>query len=62
MAGTLGVCVNFISYFLIQRTSSLTLKVVTTIRNVGVVFIGIIFFHETVTGQQVLIIMTVGSD
>jgi len=53
MAGTMGVCVNFVSYFLIQRTSSLTLKVVTTIRNVGVVFIGIAFFHETVTGQQV---------
>jgi len=52
MAGTMGVCVNFVSYFLIQLTSSLTLKVVATIRNIIVVLIGIMFFKETVTQQQ----------
>lgn len=52
LSGTMGVCVNIVSYYLIQLTSSLTLKVITTIRNVGVVFIGIIFFNETVTNTQ----------
>ena len=51
-AGGMGAVVNLVSYSLIQLTSSLTLKVITTIRNVGVVFIGIICFRESVTNYQ----------
>ena len=51
-AGCMGCLVNLVAYIVIQLTSSLTLKVVTTLRNIGVVFIGIICFHESVTNYQ----------
>jgi len=51
-AGIMGLIVNFVSYSFIRLTSSLTLKVVTSVRNIAVIFIGIIFFAEQVTMVQ----------
>ena len=42
----LGVIVNFLSYFVIQLTSSLSLKILVMFRNFFVIMIGIILYHE----------------
>eukprot|EP00756_Hemistasia_phaeocysticola_P061507 Hpha_TRINITY_DN4981_c0_g1::TRINITY_DN4981_c0_g1_i1::g.51531::m.51531 len=46
MAATLGVGVNYLSYAVIKATSSLTFKVVTVMRNIGLVIFGVFAFGE----------------
>lgn len=45
----LGLSVNFIGMAVVQATSSLTIKVLNTIRGIGVVFVGILFYGEYCT-------------
>ena len=53
-ASFMGLGVNYLSYLVIQATSSLTMKVLSTIRNIGIIFIGIAFYGEIVTSYQVI--------
>jgi drug/metabolite transporter (DMT)-like permease len=50
----LGVAVNFLSYFVIQRTSSLTLKVLVMFRNFMVIVVGIIYYGEETSTNEFL--------
>jgi len=47
-ASTMGLGVNFLTYFVIQATSSLTMKVLGTVRNIFTIVIGVILYSETV--------------
>ena len=49
LASGLGLAVNFLSYFVIQATSSLTMKVLGTARNVLTILLGVLFYGETVS-------------
>ena len=46
IAASMGVGVNFLSYLVIQYTSSLTMKILGTARNVVTIFIGVLFYGE----------------
>lgn len=48
----LGLTVNFIVLAVIQVSSSLTAKVLNTIRGVGVIMFGVIFYNETCTSLE----------
>eukprot|EP01065_Artemidia_motanka_P017622 TRINITY_DN2105_c3_g1_i1.p1 TRINITY_DN2105_c3_g1~~TRINITY_DN2105_c3_g1_i1.p1 ORF type:complete len:361 (+),score=121.91 TRINITY_DN2105_c3_g1_i1:267-1349(+) len=48
----LGIGVNLLSYVVIQETSSLTFKIVMTLRNIGLVLVGVAVYHETVTPHE----------
>jgi multidrug transporter EmrE-like cation transporter len=50
---TLGVGVNFLSFFVVQLTNSATLKILNTVRCIGMVVLGVVFFGETVSFGQV---------
>lgn len=54
MASLAGVGVNYISYFVIQYTSSLSIKIYGTMRNILMVFIGIFCYSEVVTSMQAI--------
>merc|ERR1712130_1014021 len=47
-----GFAVNFLSFAVIQATSSLTCKIFNLARGVGMVFISIIFCGEVITHAQ----------
>ena len=49
LAGFLGLGINFLSYYVIQATSSLTMKVLGTLRNILTIGMGIVFYGETVS-------------
>eukprot|EP00201_Polytomella_parva_P017143 CAMPEP_0175059460 /NCGR_PEP_ID=MMETSP0052_2-20121109/12445_1 /TAXON_ID=51329 ORGANISM="Polytomella parva, Strain SAG 63-3" /NCGR_SAMPLE_ID=MMETSP0052_2 /ASSEMBLY_ACC=CAM_ASM_000194 /LENGTH=196 /DNA_ID=CAMNT_0016325013 /DNA_START=699 /DNA_END=1289 /DNA_ORIENTATION=- len=48
----LGFPLNLFSYFLIKLTSSLTLKILANAKNTFLVFVGVVFLGETVSGVQ----------
>jgi drug/metabolite transporter (DMT)-like permease len=54
VAGLTGIGVNFISYFVIQYTSSLSMKILGTIRNVIMVFVGVLFYNEVISTSEAL--------
>jgi drug/metabolite transporter (DMT)-like permease len=49
-----GVGMNFVSNMVIQFTSSLTMKILTTMRNILLVFVGVSFYREVVTDIQMI--------
>lgn len=53
-AGTLGVGVHFLSFLVVQATSSVTLKVLGTARNALLVLASVYLFGEVVTPTQFL--------
>ena len=44
-ASTMGLGINYLSYLVIQATSSLTMKVLGTVRNIFTIFLGVIFYR-----------------
>jgi drug/metabolite transporter (DMT)-like permease len=54
IASIMGIGVNFITYFVIQYTSSLTMKILGTIRNILMVVLGVLLYNEVITSYQAL--------
>ena len=52
LATLLGVCVNALSVTLVSLTSGLTIKLLTHVRNLMLVGVGIVAFHEVLTVQE----------
>jgi len=50
----MGIAVNFLSYLVIQCTSSLTMKILGSVRSVGLIYIGIIFYNEVVSFNEMV--------
>lgn len=48
----LGLAVNFIGLAVMQLTSSLTVKVLNTIRGIGVILVGFLFYGEHCSGLE----------
>jgi uncharacterized membrane protein len=51
-ASSMGLAVNFLSYLVIQATSSLTMKVLGTLRNILTIFLGVMFYSETIDANE----------
>lgn len=51
-ASLLGLTVNYLSYFVIQATSSLTLKVLGTLRNIFVIVAGVFVYKEKINSFE----------
>jgi drug/metabolite transporter (DMT)-like permease len=52
IASFMGIGVNYLSYLVIQYTSSLTMKILGTIRNIIIIFVGVLFYGEIVTQNE----------
>jgi hypothetical protein len=52
IAASMGIGVNFISYYVIQHTSSLTMKILATVRNICLVVLGVFWYKEVITINQ----------
>eukprot|EP01038_Epipyxis_sp_PR26KG_P014478 gene14478-19434_t len=48
----MGIGVNFLSYLVIQYTSSLTMKVLGTVRNIFVIIIGVLAYKEVISFNE----------
>lgn len=47
-ASTMGLGINYLSYLVIQATSSLTMKVLGTVRNIFTILLGVMFYRYSV--------------
>jgi hypothetical protein len=54
VASLMGLIINFLSYLVISLTSSLTMKVLGSARNVLTIFFGVLFWNEVVTLKVLL--------
>ena len=54
LASTMGLCVNFMSYLVIQVTSSLTMKVLGSVRNIITIFFGVMLWGDVISIQATL--------
>jgi multidrug transporter EmrE-like cation transporter len=54
VASFMGIGVNFLSYLVIQSTSSLTMKILGSVRSVGLIYIGILFYGEEVSLNEMI--------
>lgn len=52
IASFMGIGVNYLSYLVIQYTSSLTMKILGTVRNIIIIFVGVLFYGEIVTRNE----------
>mmetsp|Transcript_2777 Transcript_2777/g.2912 ORF Transcript_2777/g.2912 Transcript_2777/m.2912 type:complete len:358 (+) Transcript_2777:125-1198(+) len=51
-ASTMGLGVNFMTYYVIQATSGLTMKVLGTVRNIFTIFLGFLFYKEVISVNE----------
>ena len=49
-----GIAVNYLGYALLQVTSGLTLKILGSVRSIGLVYIGVLFYDEQVTRKEMI--------
>lgn len=54
LASLMGLGINFLSYFVIQVTSSLTMKILGTLRNILTLLLGVLIYHEIVTTNEMI--------
>lgn len=52
VAAALGVAVNYLSYMVIKGTGALTMKVITTLRNIVLIVYGSLFLGEAISTEQ----------
>lgn len=52
VASSMGLCVNFLSYLVIQATSSLTMKVLGIVRSIATIVLGAMIYKETITFNE----------
>eukprot|EP01035_Chromulina_nebulosa_P021426 gene21426-27754_t len=52
LSSCLGLAVNYLSYYVIQETNSLTLKVLGTFRNVFLIFVGVFLYNEQISSNE----------
>jgi hypothetical protein len=50
-ASTMGLCINFLSYVVIQMTSSLTMKVLGSVRNIFTIVLGVMLWGDIISMQ-----------
>ncbi len=50
----MGLGVNYLSNIVIQLTSSLTMKVLGTLRNIFTIFLGVLFYSEAITINELI--------
>mmetsp|Transcript_154888 Transcript_154888/g.496305 ORF Transcript_154888/g.496305 Transcript_154888/m.496305 type:complete len:449 (+) Transcript_154888:130-1476(+) len=51
-AGILGFVVNFVGFLVVQATSSLTSKMLNSVRGMALVVVGVVFYGEVVSSQE----------
>jgi drug/metabolite transporter (DMT)-like permease len=51
-ASFMGIGVSFITFFVIQATSSLTMKILGTLRNIAMVVVGVLLYGEQISLSQ----------
>lgn len=52
IAALVGFAVNFIGFLVVQATSTLTMKILSVVRCIGLVVVGVLVYRETCTMQQ----------